>query len=99
MLLPLPRADDERVVRLDGHDPPEFLDQVGIKVAVGCGLDVSGVGAEVQGTFLFSVHHYVTRPVGRLSCGEVPARVIHVDTRERHNEKLGIWLENASTPS
>jgi len=62
VLLPLPGADDEPVVRLDGHNAPEFLDQVGIKVAVDCGLDDSGVRAGVQGTLLLSVYHHVTRP-------------------------------------
>ena len=62
MLLPPPGADDERVVGPDGYDPSEFLDQVGIKVAVDCGLDDSGVRAGVQGTLLLSVYHHVTRP-------------------------------------
>src|SRR5262245_42460293 len=38
VLLPLPGADDERVVELNGHHPPELLDRVGVGVAVGCGL-------------------------------------------------------------
>jgi hypothetical protein len=49
------------MIRLDGHNPPEFLDRVGIKVAVDCGPDVSGVRAGVQGTLLHSVYHHVTR--------------------------------------
>ena len=45
VLLSPPGADDEHVVSIDGHNAPEFLDQVGIKVAVDCGPDVSGVKA------------------------------------------------------
>src|SRR5262249_27251679 len=42
--------------------PPELLDRVVVIVAVGCGLDVPGVGAGVRGTLLLAVHHHVTRP-------------------------------------
>jgi hypothetical protein len=55
VVLPLPGADDECVVMLNSHNPPELLDQVRRKVAVGCGLGVSAVGAGVQGAFLLSV--------------------------------------------
>jgi hypothetical protein len=60
MLLPLPGADDERVVGLDSHHTPERLDRVGVEVTVGCGRNLRGVRAGVQGAFLLSVHHHVT---------------------------------------
>ena len=59
--LPFPGADDERVIGLHGNHPPELIDRVGVRVAVGCGLDVSGVWAGVEGTLLLSVNHHVTR--------------------------------------
>jgi hypothetical protein len=62
VLLSLPGANDERVVGLDGDHPPELLYRVGVEVAVGCGLNVPGVGSGVQGTLLLSVQHHVTGP-------------------------------------
>src|SRR5262245_2460364 len=59
VLLPFPGADDERLVGLHGNHPPELLDRVGVRVAVGDGLDVSGVGTGVQRTLLLPVHHHV----------------------------------------
>src|SRR5262249_16317796 len=77
VLLPLPGANNQLVVGLHCNNPPEFLDRVGVEVAVGCGLDVFGVRTRVEGAFSLSVHHHVTGPktVGHaLRPFSIPAR-------------------------
>ena len=61
VLLPSPGADHEHVVGLYSDYPPELIDQVRVRVALWCGMDIPGVRAGVEGTFLLSVNHHVTR--------------------------------------
>jgi hypothetical protein len=60
MQLASPGADDELVVGLHGNHAPEFLDYVGVGIAVECGLNVFGVRAGMQRTFLLPINHHIT---------------------------------------
>jgi hypothetical protein len=60
MLFPLPCADDERVVGLHGNHPPEFLDGVGVSVAMRCGMNVPGMWTGMERILVLQVNHNIT---------------------------------------
>jgi hypothetical protein len=60
MLLAAPREDDEGVIVENGDHAPEFVDEVGVRFAVGRRHDVSGMRAGASRTLLLSVNHNVT---------------------------------------
>src|SRR5579884_963691 len=60
MHLASPGANHEGAVGLYRNNTPEFLDHIVVRIAVERGLNVFGVLARMQRTFLLRVHHHVT---------------------------------------
>jgi hypothetical protein len=61
-LLPFSGADDKDVVGLNNDYTPELIDDVRVRVAVWCGLDVPGIRTGPQRVFLLTIDDDVTGP-------------------------------------